>query len=139
MQSAPKKYLVETENEMLEQNEPAEYETYDEYESDLQRIKELSDIAESTGHLSERQKEEATMLLKKIQNMNPGSRPGMQNKGLLALVVGGIVKVLVKAGVQTGIDVIKNKIKVLFISSMKNYFSFHIPIIYQIVIFERLF
>ena len=107
MQSAPKKYLVETETEMLEENEPAEYE----YESDLQRIKELSDIAESTGHLSERQKEEASMLLKKIQNMNPGSRPGMQNKGLLTLIVGGIVKVLVKAGVQTGIDVIKNKIK----------------------------
>ena len=123
MQSAPKKYLVETETEMLEENEPAEYETYDEYESDLQRIKELSDIAESTGHLSERQKEEASMLLKKIQDMNPGSRPGMQNKGLLTLIVGGIVKVLVKAGVQTGIDVIKNKIKsevVVFLIFPKN-------------------
>ena len=119
----PKKYLVETDQEGG--GESHEYYDYD--PDDMKTLLRLNDIAESTGHLSEKQKEQVIHLLNKNPHIynkmleenakNAGSgRPGMQNKGiftgaLLAVVGSIIVKGGVGFGVEAAAEAIKDKLK----------------------------
>ena len=81
----PKKYLVETDQEGG--GESYEFSDYD--PDDMKTLLRLNDIAESTGHLSEKQKEQVIHLLKKnphiynkmLEENAPSGRPGTQNKG----------------------------------------------------------
>ena len=83
----PKKYLVETDNQEGG-GESHEYHDYD--PDDMKTLLRLNDIAESTGHLSKKQKEQVIHLLNKnphiynkmLEENAPSGRPGTQNKGL---------------------------------------------------------
>ena len=86
----PKKYLVETDNQ---EGGGESYEYYDYDPEDMKTLLRLNDIAESTGHLSEKQKEQVIHLLNKnphiyhkmLEKNAPSGRPGasgMQNKGI---------------------------------------------------------
>ena len=82
----PKKYLVET----YEEGGDESYEFSDYDPDDMKTLVRLNDIAESTGHLSEKQKEQVIHLLNKnphiynkmLEENAPSGRPGTQNKGL---------------------------------------------------------
>lgn len=85
----PKKYLVETDQEGGGES----YEYYDYDPEDMKTLLRLNDIAESTGHLSEKQKKQVIHLLNKnphiyremLEKNAPSGRPGasgMQNKGI---------------------------------------------------------
>ena len=81
----PKKYLVETD----EEGGGESYEYYDYDPEDMKTLLRLNDIAESTGHLSEKQKEQVIHLLNKnphiynkmLEENAPSGHPGIQNKG----------------------------------------------------------
>ena len=68
--------------------ESYEFSDYD--PEDMRTLVRLNDIAESTGHLSEKQKEQVIHLLNKnphiynkmLEENAPSGRPGTQNKGL---------------------------------------------------------
>ena len=68
--------------------ESHEYHDYD--PDDMKTLLRLNDIAESTGHLSEKQKEQVIHLLNKnphiynkmLEENSPSGHPGTQNKGL---------------------------------------------------------
>ena len=86
----PKKYLVETDQEGGGES----YEYYDYDPEDMKTLLRLNDIAESTGHLSEKQKKQVIHLLNKnphiyrvmLEKNAPSGGPdasGMQNKGIL--------------------------------------------------------
>ena len=68
--------------------ESHEYHDYD--PDDMKTLLRLNDIAESTGHLSKKQKEQVIHLLNKnphiynkmLEENAPSGRPGTQNKGL---------------------------------------------------------
>ena len=86
----PKKYLVETDNQ---EGGGESYEYYDYDPEDMKTLLRLNDIAESTGHLSEKQKKQVIHLLNKnphiyremLEKNAPSGRPGasgMQNKGI---------------------------------------------------------
>ena len=86
----PKKYLVETDNQ---EGGGESYEYYDYDPEDMKTLLRLNDIAESTGHLSEKQKKQVIHLLNKnphiyhkmLEKNALSGRPGasgMQNKGI---------------------------------------------------------
>ena len=87
----PKKYLVETD---YQEGGGESYEYYDYDPEDMKTLLRLNDIAESTGHLSEKQKKQVIHLLNKnphiyremLEKNAPSGGPdasGMQNKGIL--------------------------------------------------------